>query len=210
VTRDAAKNVDTRRPAVRCSARSSRSGERCRAFAVHGASVCVAHGGRAPQVRRKAAVNVARDRALAEARRLGGTIDVGPHEVLLDAVREAAANVEVLRGYVAHLGVEVAEDGAIALPEQRIEWEKGGTHVPARVHILLALYSEERDRLVRFSKLAIDAGVAERQVRVAEQQAQRLGQAFGRALDAAAEVITPDARAALQKALAVELRGLSS
>ncbi len=36
------------------------------------------------------------------------------------------------------------------------------------------LYQEERDRLVRVAKAAIDAGVAEQQVRLAEEQAQRL------------------------------------
>jgi hypothetical protein len=36
------------------------------------------------------------------------------------------------------------------------------------------LYQEERDRLVRVAKAAIDAGVAERQVRITEEQARQL------------------------------------
>lgn len=177
---------------------------------MHGSTVCHAHGGRAPQVRAAAARRQLVASALAEARRLGGSLDVDPHEVLLAQVQEAAANVAVLRVYVAELGVEVASDGAIALPEQVIEWEKSGTHVPARVHVLVGLYNEERDRLGKYAKLAIDAGVAERQVRVAETQAERLGAAFGRALDAAAEHITTEGREALRRALARELRALSS
>ena len=198
---------------MRCSAMTKASGgtERCTQPRIHGTTVCRMHGGAARQVRRRAAANVARDRALAEARRLGGSLDVDPHEVLLAQVREAAANVEVLRGYVAGLAVDLADDGtAIAVPEQRIEWDKGGTHVDAKVHVLVAMYNDERDRLVRFSKLAIDAGVAERQVRVAEQQAQRLGQAFSRALDAAAEHLTPAGREAVRVALAAELRRLDA
>jgi hypothetical protein len=41
-------------PRRQCTARSKRSGERCRSYAVRGASVCVRHGGAAPQVKAKA------------------------------------------------------------------------------------------------------------------------------------------------------------
>lgn len=43
------------RPARHCTARSSRTGEPCKAYAVHGARVCIAHGGAARQVQRAAA-----------------------------------------------------------------------------------------------------------------------------------------------------------
>jgi len=39
------------RTRVRCTARSTTTGQPCRAWAIHGGTVCVAHGGRAPQVR---------------------------------------------------------------------------------------------------------------------------------------------------------------
>lgn len=38
----------------RCSARSSRTGERCRRPPIQGGTVCPSHGGSAPQVRAKA------------------------------------------------------------------------------------------------------------------------------------------------------------
>jgi hypothetical protein len=44
----------------------------------------------------------------------------------------------------------------------------------ATVNVWVRLYQEWHDRLVRVSKLAIDAGVAELQVRLAEKQAQQL------------------------------------
>ena len=46
----------------------------------------------------------------------------------------------------------------------------------AAVNMWVKLYQEERDRLVRVAKLAIDAGVEERHVRLAEGQAQQLAQ----------------------------------
>jgi hypothetical protein len=43
------------RPARHCKAHSSRTGQPCRAYAVHGAKVCIAHGGASRQVQRAAA-----------------------------------------------------------------------------------------------------------------------------------------------------------
>lgn len=200
------------RPAVRCSAHSSRTGEPCGAYAVHGANVCRAHGGSVPHVKRAAArrlAEAAAARAVArETARLGGSLEVDPLDVLLQSVREAWANVAVLRMALEELGVEVARDGAIALPERDVEWDKGGTHVPARVHILVGMYNEERDRAARYAKLCLDAGVDERRVRVAEQQAQALGNAVGRALDDATAALTAEQRQALRSALARELRAI--
>lgn len=50
----------------RCSARKS-NGEPCKAFPIHGTTVCRVHGGMAPQVRRKAAERVAEAKARQEA-----------------------------------------------------------------------------------------------------------------------------------------------
>lgn len=55
-------------PNQRCKA-VKRNGEKCRAWAVRGAVVCVAHGGAAPQVRRAAAVRVSAAEARAEMER---------------------------------------------------------------------------------------------------------------------------------------------
>lgn len=88
--------------------------------------MCRMHGGAAPQVRRKANERVARETALEQGRRLGGVVDVDPHEAILSALQEAAANVAVLRALVA--GCEVDE-----LP--------AGT---------LGMYEDERERLVKF------------------------------------------------------------
>ena len=70
---------------LRCSARSARTKKPCRAWAILGGRVCGTHGGRAPQVKRKAAERLADlidpDRALREAARLAYS-DIGE---LLDA-----------------------------------------------------------------------------------------------------------------------------
>ena len=60
--------------ARRCTANSSRSGNRCKKAAILGGTVCRTHGGSAPQVKRKAAERlqdlIDPDRALREAAKL--------------------------------------------------------------------------------------------------------------------------------------------
>lgn len=51
--------MQTERPVNHCSARSSRSGQRCKRAPIAGGHVCRHHGGAAPQVRRKAAERLA-------------------------------------------------------------------------------------------------------------------------------------------------------
>lgn len=47
----------------------------------------------------------------------------------------------------------------------------------------MKLWSEERDRAARLAKMAIDAGLAEKQVRLAERQGQIIAQIFTTVLD---------------------------
>ncbi|MBA3689706.1 MAG: hypothetical protein H0W81_12915 [Chloroflexi bacterium] len=178
-------------------------------------NVCRMHGAGAKQVKAAAARRVARDQAIAaattEMARLGGAyIEIDPLEGLLSLYQEAEWNVAVLRVAISELRPEVNHDDAIALPEQVIEFEKGGTHVPAQQHVLVAMYNAERDRAAKYAKLCLDAGVEERRVKVAEGDAHRLGRAFAGALDDVAELLNDEARAALRQALGVRLRELAA
>lgn len=195
----------------RCTARSKRSGQRCRKLAVRGATVCATHGGSAPQVRAAAARRVARDDALAAAsselaRLGGGWVDVDPLEGLMRLYQEAEWNVAVYRAALTDLDVAVEMDGAIAIPEQVVEFEKGGTHVPAAFHILVEGYNRERDRAAKYAKQCLDAGVDERRLQVAEGDAQRFGRAFAATLDRLAEKLTPALLKDAQKIMGEELR----
>jgi hypothetical protein len=190
---------------------------RCKGWAIMGLAVCAMHGGNTKAARAKA------DRVMAEMeakflmkreatkllKRLGGRLDIDPVDAIFECVQESAANVAVLRSYVEKLDIEVADDGAIVFPEKEIEWDKGGTYVPARIHAIVDLYNQERDRLVKFSKFAIDAGLDERKVRVAESQAQELGRAFAATLDAMADRLPQDVREDMRMLLAQNLRGLA-
>lgn len=192
----------------RCTAKSKRSGEQCRAWAMRGLSVCHKHGGATKAAEAKRREVVARheaEKAVArEIKRLGESIDVHPLDALLDLVHEAAANVAALRLFVGELGIEVDADGGIALPERVLEWEHSGTHVPARQHILVVMYGEERDRLARWAKLCLDAGIDERRVRMQEARGREMAEVVREAIDAMSP--TPAQREAGYRAAAEAMR----
>jgi hypothetical protein len=60
------------RPGVRCRARRRRDRQPCRAYAIHGGTVCRLHGGAAPQVREAARARHTSDKARLTLARLGG------------------------------------------------------------------------------------------------------------------------------------------
>src|SRR3954469_14994083 len=77
---------------------------------------------------------------------------------------------------------------------------------------LVRLEAQSIERLARFAKMALDAGLDERQVRLAERQGHRLAAAFGAALDKhpiGAE-LSGFSRAELVRLFAAELRALEA
>lgn len=189
----------------RCTARTKK-GNPCRGKAIRGANVCRMHGGAAPQVRAAAARRVAISDIRKEAARLGEMIDVDPIDAILEMVKEAAANVAALRLALAELHIDVRVDGtAIAFPSNI---DNRGSRDPALPHVLVVMYDQERDRLVRYSKTALEAGVDERRLLLAEQQAQKLG----KVVEAAVRALnpTPEQYQAALQAAAKTLRQLNA
>ena len=73
-------------PSQQCEATSKRSGRRCRRRVV-GASVCITHGGKAPQVAARREARILEMRAELKAAARGQVHEPrSPHEVLLSAV----------------------------------------------------------------------------------------------------------------------------
>lgn len=153
---------------AQCTANTSGSGNRCKKGAIKGGTVCATHGGSAPQV--KAAAQ--RRYALSEARGLveayGTELDVEPEEAIFSMIRVTAGNVILLQDLVAQLEPKLGPDGiAGRTGNERVTNE-------AKPHVLVSMYNEERDRLVRFSKVAAEIGLSDRMVRLAESQAEML------------------------------------
>jgi len=188
---------------TRCGAKT-RAGGRCVNRPVRGATRCRMHGGALPQVKRAAARRLAVEDARREVTRLGLALDVDPLDVLLDLVRESAGNVAAYRLVVEGLGIHVGPDGVAT------EGASGqGYYVPEDAHILVRLYNDERDRLAKYARMCIDAGVSERKVRVAEQQAGTLARLFGETLDELAQHVEPAVVQDAKRIMARKLRALS-
>jgi hypothetical protein len=161
------------------------------------------HGGSRPVVRanaeRRLAERDARELIERTASRLGGRVDTDP----LDAVQEAAWNVSAYRLVIEGYGVHIAPDGAVATTTYNDGNESSAS---TDVHILVKLYNEERDRLVKYAKICLDAGVEERRVRVREAEGLMLARVVQAAIDACEP--TPAARHAAFKAAGVVMREL--
>lgn len=130
-----------------------KNGELCRAFAGQGTDHpgvgrCKFHLGNSRTHNANAVVQEAQRRMI----KLGIPIEVHPHEALLSMLYLAS-------GHVAWLREEIGATDDLGTFEARV---------------LVQLYGEERDRVAKVAKAALDAGVAERQVRMAEQYGDAL------------------------------------
>jgi len=128
----------------RCSAHSSRTGERCRQWAIKGGKVCPAHGGRAPQVAAAARRRVIEQAAAAELARL----DVTPLDDPLSELALLAAQIVAWKNMMA--------EKVNQLSSLRYEGEGSGEQLRAEV----ALWERALDRcehvLTAMARLNID------------------------------------------------------
>lgn len=129
---------------------------------------CMNHGGKTPTHRKAAQMEMARHAAVT----FGLPREVDPAQALLEEVHRTAGHVEWLRQVVA--GLEQGElVWGLAEEIDRPATDSGGGGVETKhragINVWLQLYGQERDRLARVSKAAIDAGVSERIVSVFEQ-----------------------------------------
>ncbi len=155
-----------------CTAKTKR-GTPCKLHAVKGAKVCIRHGAAAPQVKAKAAV-----RAEVMKWTLGDAVD-DPGEVLLRLVTQSRMRVD---SYAELIEQKIADGQElygetftlenILVGSTYFEGQKTGEYIRG----LVQLESQERDRLGMFAAKAIAAGLAERQVRLAERQGELLAE----------------------------------
>mgnify|MGYP001026058986 CR=1 FL=1 len=146
-----------------------------------GIGPCKLHGGSTPNHTNAARTERAR-RAVAT---YGLPRDIDPAKALLEEVHRTAGHVAWLAAKIA----ESDEDSLVWGPAE--ETEKSATPVPgtdtkhaARPNVWLDLYQRERTHLVRVSKAALDAGINERLVKLAEQQGTMLAEIIRRSAEA--------------------------
>lgn len=135
-----------------CGARK-KNGDSCRAFAGQGTNhpgvgTCKYHLGNTRTHEVNAVVQETQRRMV----KLGMAVEIEPHEALLQMLYLAS-------GHVAWLREEVGTTADLGTFEAKV---------------LVQLYGEERDRVAKIAKAALDAGVAERQVAIVERYADAL------------------------------------
>lgn len=149
---------------MQCTAHR-RDGTQCHNHAIRGAHVCRMHGGTAPQVQAAARRRLEAEQAAEAVVTFGLPRDVDPHVALLEEVHRTA-------GHVAWLASKIGDFDSDEHLWQMNAGPGGASQVVPSVWV--DLYSRERAHLARVCKAAVDAGVQERQVRLAEQQGRLL------------------------------------
>jgi hypothetical protein len=169
------------------------------------------HGGTIPRVAAAARRRVARERLEGE---VGELLDVfeaeaadrHPVEVLLDGLHRAAALMRLWGELVARLSPPGGVSERTWTPAV-VEGAGGHLYGPSHtgdqaVHVAVGEYERAIERAAKVAKLALDAGVEERQVRLAEEQ----GDLLGRVLEVAAAALVDRVRRT-DPVLAGELAG---
>lgn len=169
-----------------------------------GVGRCRNHGGCTPTH------VVAGQRALAEqaVATYGLPVDVSPPEALLDEVKWTAGHVAWLRAQVQALEREALAWGLTKREDQGAT-EFPGVNVTEQAvpNVWLDLYQRERKHLLDVCKAAIGAGLAERQVRLAEQQGAMLASVIRGILDDLG--LTPEQAARVGEVVPRHLRAVA-
>jgi hypothetical protein len=118
-------------------------------------------------------------------RTYGLPIDIAPDEALLQEVHRTA-------GHVAYLNAIIGEGTSKDSLTQWVVVADGedSTSTFRKPSVWVELYQKERAHLVAVCKAAIGAGIAERQVRLAERQGELVGELLRVAITAAG--LTPE------------------
>lgn len=165
-----------------CGAKT-RAGTPCQLRAGHGTDHvgvgrCRRHGGSSPQAQVSGAVELARREMVA----MGRPLDIQPHEALLECVRIAAGEVQYASEQIALLEPEAIVGPVVTTRPRKLQkgaeskTERVHEEGPPALHVWIEVRHRAMDRLANYSRIALNAGVEERRVRLAEHQGQLLAQ----------------------------------
>lgn len=189
-----------------------KNGEACGGAAITGTDRCRMHAGRRGRAA-KAAGAVAR-----EVSAWGLTDEtVDPAETLLRLLAQSRRRADLYADLLQKafdgdpdFPAELGGAGLSALVGHKYALTRDGDPVAVEeaVRGLAELEAAERDRCARFAKLALDAGIAERQVRLAEQQGAMVADVIDRVL--AALGLSDEQRALVPTVVPRELRAVTA
>ena len=208
----------------KCSARTTK-GNPCKRWAIRGGTVCATHGGRSPQVKRKAKERLEEERVR---RKIGQALAAenvpfeDPLEGLMTEVARSGMAVRAYEELVRDLEaqpvvriLDIDRDVSDELEDMTTvpTLVPGGIIGPNHLgdlgaHPFVVLWSREREWHAKVCKMALEAGVAERQVRLAERQGELLAQTIEALLADPALELTHAQRSIGRQVAARHLRSL--
>lgn len=159
----------------------------CEKWARVGHTVCAYHGlthrqialGKA-KVEGERQMVEAREKMERAAKSFGLAVVISPQQALLDEISRTAGHVQWLAGVVQNLSDEEIVFG-VGSEEHKTGVGETGDAVDlttvtkvAAPNVWVKLYQQERSHMVHVAKVAISCGIAERQVRIAEEQGQMI------------------------------------
>jgi hypothetical protein len=188
---------------AKCWGRSKRTKKQCGKHPIPGSRHCGNHAG-SPKARAHAEVRVEL------AKWTLGTPDIDPAQTLLQLLAQSRTRVEQYATRLAQLVDEHGGDLAEAMVSDQYVMSDSGhlQKVGEYIRGLAQLEADERDRCANFARLAIAAGIAERQVRLAEQQGALMA-TFMRAVLGDAELgLSPEQRSKVPMVMQRHLQAL--
>lgn len=198
--------MSVRRPGVeRCGKPTQKGkGPPCTRWPIKGATVCPDHGAGAPQVKKAAEERLRRmkmDKAVAK---FGLPRDVGAEEALLEELRRTAGIIEFVEEILRDL-----DDAAVLVwGTTKVEVvgasEFTGTNETqaAALNIWLEYYNQQRVHLLNVTKTIISLNIADRQVRIAEDNARIVAEVLrGTLADLGLSTKQPEVARALSRRL---------
>lgn len=174
-----------------CGATARHTGEKCQLQAGFGTDHvgygrCKFHGGSTPKHRAAAAREIAAEMVAA-----GSPVEIHPLDAILKAVSIAAGEVNYFTVLIRTLTLEdVGVQDMKIRPLSRGKEGDSKTETvvekttQADLHLWVRARQDSLDRLVKYSKTALDAGIDERRVKMAEQTGGLIVRVLTHALDA--------------------------
>ena len=121
--------------------------------------------------------------------------EVDPHAAVLEEVHRTAGHVAWLYDKIQQLGEEV-EKGSLG--DQTLHQF---TSMGLKASVWVEMYQTERAHLLKASKSAVDMGVSERQVQLAEEQGRMIAMLLQQFIDSQEIALTPAQRAVAPKVI---------
>lgn len=177
-----------------CTATSRQTGERCKAWAVKGTTICRHHGGSAPQVRAKAAERERVRRIEEHAAKVLAYEGVTAVEDPLDELGKLANSAMAL------------QDALGARVNAMSKLEHFSTEGVATMKAEVAMYERAMDRTHRLLDSLVKHGYTERQIRIKETEAVLIAGVIRRVLQAIG--LTPEQVLEANRLMAEEFRKL--